>query len=174
MSYKSELTAAMTALGEDPANRFIGYGLARGFAGGTIPKELAPQITETPVAENLMTGIAVGQSLAGLLPLVYFERFDFALNAADCIVNHLAAARAISRGQFAPAVILRCVVGNRTKPLFTGRTHTQNFARAFRALVDFPVVELRDAAQIVGVYRAARDHQRRGESSMIVEFKDLL
>ena len=174
MSYKSELTAAMTALGVDPLNRFVGYGLARGLAGGTIPKELAPQITETPVAENLMTGIAVGQSLAGLLPVVYFERFDFVLNAADCIVNHLAAARAISRGQYAPAAILRCVVGNRTKPLFTGRTHTQNFSAAFRKLVDFPVVVLLDSSQIVSAYAAARDHQLRGESTMLVEFKDLL
>lgn len=174
MSYKSELTDAMTALAADPRTRFVGYGLERGRAGGTLMGAQQSQITETPVAENMMTGIAVGQSLAGLLPLVYFERFDFALNAADCIVNHLAAAYEISRGQFKPAVILRCVVGNGTKPLFTGRTHTQNFTRAFREMVDFPVVEIRRDSAVAACYESARAHQLRGESTMLIEFKDLL
>jgi len=174
MSYKKELTAAMTELAADPRSRFVGYGLTHGRAGGTLAAATPQQITETPVAENLMTGVAVGQSLAGLLPLVYFERFDFILNAADCIVNHLAAAEKISRGQYKPAVILRAVVGNRTKPLFTGHTHTQDFTRAFQRLVTFPVLQILAPASVVGVYRAARDAQLRGTSSLIVEFKDLL
>ena len=94
--------------------------------------------------------------------------------AADAIVNHLDAAAKISRGQFRPAVIIRVVVGNRTKPLFTGHTHTQNFAQAFRALVSFPVVELTQPWEVASRYLAAEMAQRGGISTMLVEFKDLL
>jgi len=174
MSYKGEISAAMAKLSQDNGNRFIGYGLKHGFAGGTLNDVPQSQIIETPVAENLMAGIAIGQSLAGLLPVLYFERFDFVLNAADAIVNHLAAAEAISRGEFEPAVIIRAVVGNRRKPLFTGRTHTQDFSAAFCAMVDFPVVRLGEQTNIAEVFTAARTAQLRGESTLVVEYKDLL
>jgi pyruvate/2-oxoglutarate/acetoin dehydrogenase E1 component len=174
MTYKQKITEAMTTLADNARTRFIGYGLTHGRAGGTLTGAKPEQIIETPVAENLMCGVAVGQSLAGLLPVLYFERFDFVLNAADCIVNHLAAAHHISRGQFKPAVIIRVVVGNQQKPLFTGRTHTQDFTAAFRVMLDFPVIQLHECSNCVGVYEQAQRHQMRGESSMIVEYKDLL
>jgi len=174
MTYKQQLTEAMTALAADGRRRFIGYGLKHGRAGGTLAGAKPEQIIETPVAENLMAGIAIGQSLAGLLPVLYFERFDFVLNAADAIVNHLDAAEKISRGQFKPAVIIRVVVGNRTKPLFTGHTHTQNFSDAFRAMVGFPVIELTPHKSPASIYSAAAMAQQGGVSTMLVEFKDLL
>jgi pyruvate/2-oxoglutarate/acetoin dehydrogenase E1 component len=174
MSYRDALTASMTDLARDPRTRFIGYGLKHGKAAGSLANVPPEQICEFPVAEGLMTSAAIGMSLTGLLPLVYFERYDFILNAADAIVNHLNAMAAISRGEFKPAVILRCVVGNRNKPLFTGETHTQDFSEAFSRLVSFPVVRLMNAEAIAGVYDAARSAQLRGESSMIVEYKDLI
>jgi len=174
MTYKDQLTAAMTALAADEGARFVGYGLKHGRAGGTFAGVREDQITETPVAENLMTGIAIGQSLAGLLPLVYFERFDFVLNAADAIVNHLGAAAQISRGEFRPAVILRVVVGNRRKPLFTGQTHTQDFSRAFESMLPFHVVRLIEGSDIRGQYIRARNTQLLHCSTMLIEYKDLL
>lgn len=174
MTYKEQITEAMSLLAEDERCRFVGYGLANGRAGGTLASAKPNQIVETPVAENLMTGVAIGLSLAGLRPLVYFERCDFILNALDAIVNHLAAARHISRGEFAPAVIIRVVVGNRSKPLFTGRTHTQDFHAALMRLVDFPVVRLLPDRDILAVYETARQAQGRGESTIVIEYKDYL
>jgi pyruvate/2-oxoglutarate/acetoin dehydrogenase E1 component len=100
MTYKEQITAAMSLFANDDRARFIGYGLANGRAGGTLVGAKPHQIVETPVAENLMTGVAIGLSLSGLRPVVYFERCDFILNALDAIVNHLSAARHISRGEF--------------------------------------------------------------------------
>jgi pyruvate/2-oxoglutarate/acetoin dehydrogenase E1 component len=174
MTYRDALKASMSYLSCDPRTRFIGYGLKHGKAAGSLANVPADQICEFPVAEGLMTSAAIGMSLTGLLPLVYFERMDFLLNAADAVVNHLNAMATISRGEFKPAVILRCVVGNRTKPLFTGETHTQDFSEAFTRLVSFPVVRLTNAEAIAGVYGSARAAQLRGESSMIVEYKDLI
>lgn len=172
MTYKDALTQSMDTLAADPRTRFVGYGLIHGRAMGTLRNVPRGTIIECPTAENLMVGIAIGLALKGLRPLVFFERFDFALCAADAIVNHLASADKISRGEFSPAVILRCVVGNRRKPLFTGETHTQNFAAAFRSMVDFPVHELKTADDVLLNYRGASRLQDAGASSMLVEFKD--
>lgn len=174
MTYKESLTAAMTELARDPACVFLGYGITHGRAMGTLRDVPASQLIETPVAENLMVGLAIGLSLKGRKPVVFFERFDFVLNAADAIVNHLNAAATISRGEFKPAVILRVVVGNKTKPLFTGETHTQDFSVAFRSMVFFPVVTAWTAQEVTQLYAEAKRRQDSGESMMIVEYKDLL
>ncbi len=171
-SYKEALTQAMTDLSSDPRACFCGYGLLAGQQNGTLKGVAREQIVECPVAENLMTGVAIGLSLKGRLPLVLYERADFTYNAMDAIVNHLNAMATLSRGEFNPAVILRVVVGNKTKPLFTGPVHTANPAEAFRHLVDFPVIELHDPLEIGREYWRACDRQMDGRSTMLVEFKD--
>lgn len=174
-TYKEALTAAMIDLATDPAVRFIGYGVKiGGRAHGTLKSVSDSQLVETPVAENLMVGLAIGMSLAGLRPVVFIERFDFILNALDAIVNHLDKIETMSRGQFKPAVILRVVVGNKDKPFFTGATHTQDFTETVRDMVKFAVYRLDDAFDVNDCYPAARKNQLRGRSSMLVEYKDLL
>ena len=175
MTYRDELTLAMDNLAGDKATRFIGYGVKiGGRALGTLKNVPDAQLVETPVAENLMVGLATGMSLAGLRPLVFIERMDFILNALDAIVNHLGAAQRISRGQFRPAAILRVVIGNRHKPLYTGPTHVQDFTEAVRLMVNFPVVRLTEAGQIAPAYFEAHEALWRGRSTMLVEHKDLL
>jgi len=175
VTYREELTLAMDNLAGDKATRFIGYGVKiGGRALGTLKNVPDAQLVETPVAENLMVGLATGMSLAGLRPLVFIERMDFILNALDAIVNHLGAAQRISRGQFRPAAILRVVIGNRHKPLYTGPTHVQDFTEAVRLMVDFPVVRLTEAGQIAPAYFEAHEALWRGRSTMLVEHKDLI
>jgi pyruvate/2-oxoglutarate/acetoin dehydrogenase E1 component len=173
-TYKQALTDSMATLAGDPARRFVGYGLTHGRCAGTLAAARPEQIIETPVAENLMAGAAIGLSLAGLKPVVFIERADFLLNALDAIVNHLDKIALLSRGEFKPAVILRIVVGNSKKPLFTGATHTQNFAFALQQMVSFPVYELLDAEKVETCYLEAVSNQDRGVSTALFEFKDLL
>lgn len=174
MTYRDALTQSMAALAADPATCFIGYGVRHGKAMGTLSGVPESQLIETPVAENLMVGVATGLALTGRKPVVFFERFDFVLNAADAIVNHLDKIALMSRGEFSPGVIIRVVVGSRKKPLFTGETHTQDFSGAFSQMVTFPVVRLRTASTIDAVYHEARKAQERGISTMIVEYKDMI
>jgi len=173
MNYKTQLTAAMTALAADPARLFIGYGLTHGRAAGTLSGVPTAQLLETPVAENLMTGLAIGAALRGRKPVVYFERADFVLNAMDAIVNHLDKLATLSRGQFTPGVILRITVGNMQKPLFTGATHTQDVTYALRALVSFPVLTLHHADAILSTYQLAAQATENGQACAVVEYKDL-
>lgn len=179
-SYKESLTAAMTALAADPRRVFIGYGLITGRAMGTLRHVPDAQIIETPVAEGLMTSAAIGQSLAGRLPVVYFERGDFLTNAMDAIVNHLFAIRELSRGEFKPAVIIRVTIGNREKPLFTGPVHTQDFSGALDMLVGSASPGVIDTVWNINAepgcaedfYRRAAERQAIGISTILFERKD--
>lgn len=172
IDYRTALHHANLALARDPDTVFIGYGITKSFALGTLRDVNTTQLIETTVAENLMVGLAIGMALRGRRPVVYIERMDFILNALDAIVNHLSALRTISRGEFSPGVIIRSVVGNKRKPIFTGETHTQDFTEALMHLVDFPVFQLHTTPCIESCYAEAARLQRNGTSSILVEYKD--
>ena len=174
LTYKELLVKANTEMSNNPKIRYIGYGLKKGKALGTLINVDDYKIIEMPVAENLMAGFAIGLSLTGYIPIVFIERMDFILNALDSIVNHLDKIKAISRGEFIPAVIFRCVVGNEKKPLYTGITHTQDYSFGIKKLISFPVFQLKDKDKIDAVYRKAVFFQKKGISTIIVEYKDLI
>lgn len=174
MSYKQQLTDANLYLSSNKDTRFIGYGLMKGRALGTLKSVPDEQIIEMPVAENLMLGFAIGMSLNGYKPVVFVERMDFIHNAMDAIVNHLDKMKTISRNEFSPAAIIRCVVGNRNKALYTGETHIQDYAEGLRLMVNFPVIQLKSAEAIMPAYHSAFNNLNNGISTILVEYKDLV
>ena len=172
MSYKDEITKANTKLALDPKTRFIGYGLMKGRALGTLKFVPDTQIIETPVAENLVMGMAIGMALTGLKPVVFIERMDFLMNAMDALVNHLDKVKDISKGEFDPKVIIRCIVGNKDKPLYTGATHVQNFGNALTEMLNnTSVYDLCDSVVVEGMYRIATE---RAKNAIFIEYKDLM
>jgi len=171
MNYKEALIRGNTYLAADPKVRFIGYGLKKGRAMGTLKNVPDEQIIEMPVAENLMLGMAIGLSLTGLRPVVFIERMDFLMNCMDALVNHLDKVKEISKGEFDPVVIIRCVVGNVKKPLYTGATHTQDFSNALRDMIDIPVYQLLTESMVNKGYELM---DTRRESAILVEYKDLI
>ena len=164
----------MDWLGEQPDTWAVGYNVKYSLAGGTLGGFPNERIIEMPLAEALMTGVAIGMSLDGCVPILFFERMDFLTLAMDQIVNHLDKIGTLSEGLHKPAVIIRVAVGNKQKPLFTGPTHTQNFSRAFREMVSFPIVELKWESSIFHEYEKAYRRAKRGESTMLLEFRDLM
>jgi pyruvate dehydrogenase E1 component beta subunit len=174
LGYKSALSEANTLLGQNIKIRFIGYGLHKGRALGTLKEVALDQIIEMPVAENLMAGMAIGLSLKGYYPVLFIERMDFVLNALDAIVNHLDKIDLLSNGEFKPACIIRCVVGNQNKPLYTGATHIQDFSEALSKMVSFPILKLNDASKIEKAYELAANNLEHGISTILVEYKDLV
>lgn len=174
LSYKESLIQANTALAGNEKVRYIGYGLQKGRALGSLKNVQLSQIIEMPVAENLMTGFAIGLSLKGYFPVVFIERMDFLLNALDSIVNHLDKIEKMSNKEFSPAVIIRCIVGNKNKPLYTGITHTQDFSEALRSMVSFPVFQLLTADDVISYYDQAANNLKSGISTILVEYKDLV
>lgn len=174
--YKEAIHRAMLDLSEDKTVRFIGYNVRYGGkAMGTLEGVQESQLVEMPVAENLIVSAGIGMALAGLRPVVYIERFDFLLNAMDAIVNHLDKFKTISYGEFSPTVIIRTVVGNSLKPLYTGATHTSNYAVPFARMVSFPVQEIMSEADIANWYSVAKLRLDKNLGPMLlVEFKDLM
>lgn len=141
MKYKDAIKQSMDLLAKDPMTRFIGYNTrCGGKANGTLVDVPENQLVETPVAENLMLGMATGMAIEGFKPVVYFERCDFILNAIDALVNHLDIIKTISKGEYDPKVIIRVVIGSTQNPLFTGATHTSDYSTALNGMLSNVVV----------------------------------
>lgn len=157
IKYKDELKKSMEFLATDPKVVFLGYGIKYGGMGAGSFKDVPKgQLIETPLAENLMMGLAIGMSLEGFTPVVFIERFDFILNAMDAVVNHLDKVKVLSNGEYSPKVIIRCVVGGKTSPFFTGITHIQDYTEQLKRMVSFPVIKLDKISGIQADYTAAK------------------
>ena len=125
------INAKMKEVAALPETVFVGYSLKYGSrAYGTMAGVPEDKIIEMPTAEALMTGIATGMALTGMVPILYFERHDFLLLASDQIVNHLAKIDQLSHGDFNPKVIIRAVVGH-DKPFDPGPQHMGNYTKLF-------------------------------------------
>lgn len=173
-NYKDSLRKANEEIAVDPKVLYVGYGLQKGRALGTIRDIPLQQIIEMPVAENLMVGFAIGLALKGYKPIVFIERMDFIMNALDAIVNHLDKIQKKSAKEFSPALIIRCIVGNKKKPLYTGITHTQDYSEALRLMVSFPIIQLKDSVDIESSYKQAKENLEKGISTILVEYKDFI
>ena len=114
-----------------------------------------------------MVSLAIGASFEGLKPVVYFERHDFMLVAADAIGNHMDKIERISHGEYKVPVILKTVVDDGGL-FYSGPTHQQNLTSTFREMVDFPVLDPQNATEILAAYRYA---QKSNGPVMIVEHK---
>ena len=170
LKYKDAIKQSMRMLAKDKRTIFIGYNVNFGSrVYGTLTDIPKSKCLETPLAENLMTGIAIGMSLEGFKPVLIFERHDFILNALDQIVNHLDKMEKMSDGQFKPKVIIRAIVGAK-KPLYPGLQHTQNYTKALKMMVSFPIIELKRTNEIIQFYRMAK---RIKKPIMLVEYRDL-
>ena len=166
ISYKEAMNLAMKELGDKGAI-FIGYNVAKGDAMGTLKEVSAEQKLETPVAENLMSGLAIGMSFEEFLPVIYFERHDFMMVAMDAIVNHVDKIERISHGEFKVPVIIRAVTAD-GGPFYSGITHSQDFTEVLKAAVTFPVSDPKNGKEILEAFRNARDSKR---PAIIVERK---
>lgn len=166
ISYKEAVNQIMTEFGED-GMIFIGYNVARGDAMGTLKNVPTEQKLETPVAENLMAGLAIGMSFEGFKPVLYYERHDFMLVAMDAIGNHIDKIERISHGEYKVPIIIRAVEAF-GGPFYSGPTHHQDFTEVLRTLVDFPVL---DPVTGVDVLKAFRGAKESGRPAIIIERK---
>jgi deoxyxylulose-5-phosphate synthase len=166
ISYKEAMSQAMTELGNEGAI-FIGYNVARGDAMGTLKSVSNDQKLETPVAENLMSGLAIGMSFEGFSPVLYFERHDFMLVAMDAIGNHIDKIERISHGEFKVPVIIRAVEAF-GGPFYSGPTHHQDFTNVLKTLVEFPVMDPITGVDVLKAFKGAYASKR---PAIIIERK---
>lgn len=170
-TYQECLGMQMTSLAKDCGAIFIGYNLQNGSkCYGTMCGVPDDQIIEMPVAEALMTGMAIGLALAGKLPVLIFERHDFMLLASDQIINHLDKIEQLSEKRFRPKVIIRAIVGD-NHPFDPGIQHLQNFTHLFKDHCEN--ININNATNIVGIVHSYIFAKQFKNSSLCVEHKAL-
>lgn len=158
ITYKDAMVKAMAYLGSGNSI-FIGYNVKRGNAMGTL-KDVSDDLKlETPVAENLMSGIAIGMSFEGFVPVIYFERQDFMLVAMDAIGNHIDKIERISCGEYKVPVIIRAVIAD-GGPFYSGPTHSQDFTNVLKNLVSFPVLEPTTGDEVLHAFEYAYNSRK--------------
>jgi pyruvate dehydrogenase E1 component beta subunit len=65
------------------------------------------RVRDTPIAEEVIAGVAVGAAFVGMRPIAEMMTFNFSLLALDQIVNHAAKYRYMSGGQIRCPMVLR-------------------------------------------------------------------
>lgn len=108
---------------------------------GTIAglgRHIAPErIIEMPVAENALTGVAIGAAMMGKRPVLSFHRVEFALLAMEQIVNNAAKAHYISRGRHRVPIVIRLVIG---RGWGQGPEHSQSLESMFALIPGLKVL----------------------------------
>ena len=171
IKYLEEINKSVSLLAEANAV-FVGQAVA--YKGTSITRQLADvpsdQKIELPVAEEFQMGFCLGLALDGFLPVSVYPRANFAILAANQIVNHLDKWNTMCSGKCSPRVIIKVAVGSE-HPLDPGQQHKANYAEAFRSMCEhINVVDLIYPHQIVPAYKQALEYEG---STILFEHGDL-
>lgn len=78
---------------------------------GLLAKFGSERVLDTPLAESMIGGLAVGMAIRGLKPVAEFQFMGFIYPAFDQIVNHAARMRNRTRGRFSCPLVFRTPCG---------------------------------------------------------------
>ena len=170
MKYKDIIKNSMEELAQDEKTVFIGYNLKHGSRGyGSLIDIPEDKILESPVAENLMAGLATGMAIEGFKPVLIFERHDFMLNASDSLINYLNKLPILSKEQYNAPMIIRAVIGSKV-PINPGPQHSEDFSDFFKSKFKFPVFDPQNASELRHAYEYAKEFK---SPCLIIERRDL-
>lgn len=97
----------------------------------------AERIIEMPLAENALTGVAIGAAMSGKRGVLSFHRVEFALLAMEQIVNNAAKAHYISAGRHKVPIVIRLIVG---RGWGQGPEHSQSLEAMFALVPGLKVI----------------------------------
>jgi len=161
----------MKWLGEQPNVYFFGQGVGNGGTSLSDTFNDVPDLLrfEMPVAEEMQVGMCVGMSLRGVVPVCVIPRWNFALRAADQLINHMDRLSIYSDGEFKPHVIVR-IAAPSLKPFYPQAQHDGDFTDAFQMMLrSTRVVKLEEPGEIVPAYQKAYEEER---STILVEYTE--
>ena len=117
----------------------LGLGVPQGTGGlAALVPAYPGRILDTPTSEVALTGLAVGAAIGGLRPIVYHDRVEFSLLAADQIFTQAAKWRYMFGGEGGGApVTLRIVIGRQWG---NGPQHSQALYGMFGSVTGLRVV----------------------------------
>lgn len=107
LAYEMQVDKDIVVLGEDVA---INGGVFRATV-GLLEKFGADRVLDTPLAESMIAGMAIGMAAQGLKPVAEFQFMGFTYPALDQIINHAARLRNRTRGRLTCPVVFRAPYG---------------------------------------------------------------
>ena len=155
ITYREALFQTMhDALEQHPEVIIMGQGADdhKGTFGTTLglaEKFGADRVFDTPLAEEGVTGIAIGAALNGLYPIQFHIRVDFVLLAMNQIINLAAKYKYMSGGQYEVPMLIRLVIG---RSWGQGAQHSQSLQSLFAHIPGLTVIMPASSQSILESY----------------------
>jgi len=117
LSYKDALREAQSQLLESDERVFLmGEGIddpggVFGTTQGLADRFGKERVMDIPIAENGLTGVAIGAAVAGMRPVFIHMRMDFLPMCMDQIINHAAKWNYMTGGAVNVPLVIRSIIG---------------------------------------------------------------
>lgn len=135
-------------MGEEVAEYNGAYKASKGM----LDEFGARRVIDTPIAELGFSGIAVGAAMNGLRPIVEFMTWNFAILAADQIINCAAKMLQMSGGQFNIPIVFR---GPNAQAGQLAATHSQSFEAMYAHIPGLKVITPSNPYDMKGLLKSA-------------------
>ena len=158
LTYREALHEAASQMLESDENVFImGEGVDDG--GGVFGSTLdlhkrfgSDRVMDTPLAENALTGIAIGAATAGMRPILVHMRIDFMPLTMDQIINHAAKWHYMFGGVVTVPLTIRSIIG---RGWGSAAQHSQSLQSLFANIPGLKVVMPSTPYDAKGLLRAS-------------------
>ena len=123
---------------------------------GLLDKYGYRRVIDTPISELGFAGLGVGAAMNGLRPIVEFMTFNFAVLAADQIINHATKVKYMTGGQADCPIVFR---GPNASAGQLGATHSVAYDSMYAQFPGLKVIYVSEPNDAKGLMKSAiRDH----------------
>ena len=119
---------------------------------GLLDKYGLKRVIDTPISELGFAGIGVGSAMNGLRPIIEFMTFNFAVLAADQIINHASKVRYMLGGQVKVPIVFR---GPNASAGQLGATHSVSYDSMYAHFPGLKVIHPSEPDDAKGLLKAA-------------------
>jgi len=143
LTYSQAIHEAMhQEMTRDPSVFVMGMGvddptLLYGTSKGLIDEFGPDRVVDTPVAEDAMTGMAIGAALGGMRPIHVHIRMDFILLAMNQLINMAAKMKYMYGGSVSVPMVVRGIIG---RSWGQGPQHSQGLHSLFMHIPGLKIV----------------------------------
>jgi pyruvate/2-oxoglutarate/acetoin dehydrogenase E1 component len=104
---------------------------------GLIDRFGSSRVMDLPIAENGMTGVAIGAAIAGIRPIFVHMRMDFLPMCMDQIINHAAKWHYMTGGKVNVPLVIRAIIG---RGWGSAAQHSQSFYGLFQMIPGIKII----------------------------------
>ena len=135
-------------MGEEVAEYEGAYKISQGL----LEEFSAKRVIDTPITEHGFAGIGIGAAFGGLVPIIEFMTFNFAMQAMDQIINSAAKTLYMSGGQMGCPIVFRGPNGAAAR---VGAQHSQDYSAWYSHIPGLKVLSPYSADDAKGLLKAA-------------------